>query len=251
MSLNELKKTLDSFSPIKIKFATKIIKSLANPLVTTFYSADTWLTDKPDWLEYFALALSVHHGTTKEPLGLSSFEAVFRNACEHLDWDIHVPKQKNQRFVDLIVHSKDQKTRKLSLKSTAAKNLSKTTIHISKLTEAAWIQDTRTPKDRREHTLKLFAQYQNTVSHIIMLRSFRKKDSEIPDKYQLIEIPVNIFNSIQNAPIKAFERDAPIIECYVKDKMVAVVAIDRSDAKITVRRIQINACTIHAEWSRE
>ena len=31
---------------------------------------------------------------------------------------------------------------------------------------------------------------------------------------------------------------------------LAVVAIDRSDAKITVRRVQLAACTVHAEWNR-
>ncbi|MDE0680736.1 MAG: hypothetical protein OXI11_11090 [Gammaproteobacteria bacterium] len=36
----------------------------------------------------------------------------------------------------------------------------------------------------------------------------------------------------------------------VGDQVAAVVAIDRSDAKITVRRIELSACTVHAEWDR-
>ena len=31
---------------------------------------------------------------------------------------------------------------------------------------------------------------------------------------------------------------------------VAVVAVDRSDAKITVRKILLSACIVHAEWIR-
>ena len=27
--------------------------------------------------------------------------------------------------------------------------------------------------------------------------------------------------------------------------------VDRSDAKITVRSIQLDACTVHAEWARD
>lgn len=32
--------------------------------------------------------------------------------------------------------------------------------------------------------------------------------------------------------------------------VAAVVAIDRSDAKITVRRVKLSACIVHAEWDR-
>ena len=65
-----------------------------------------------------------------------------------------------------------------------------------------------------------------------------------------IEIPVGIFDSIQQAPLKDFERDAPVITCRIGNEVVARVAIDRSDAKITVRGIQLSACTVHAEWQR-
>jgi len=30
-----------------------------------------------------------------------------------------------------------------------------------------------------------------------------------------------------------------------------VVAVERSDAKITVRRVQLSACPVHAEWLRD
>ena len=150
----------------------------------------------------------------------------------------------------MVVHPKLGKRRRLSLKSTAAKNLSKTALHISKLTEAAWIQDVRTARDRRDRTLELFRQYQRAVTQIVMLRAFREHADKVPHKYQLVEAPVSIFDSIQRAPLKAFERDAPVIECTVGDRVVAVVAIDRSDAKITVRRVQLSACTVHAEWDR-
>ena len=61
--------------------------------------------------------------------------------------------------MDLTVTSADGQARKLSLKSTAARSLAKTSAHISKLTEAAWIQDARTKTDRRKNTLKLFRDY--------------------------------------------------------------------------------------------
>ena len=250
MTLEELKATLDTFSPVKIAFVARVMESLANPPTAEIRERGTWLTGSEEWIEYFGLALSVHHSATTEPLGLTAFESVFRNACQHLGWPIDPPGSRTRRFVDLAVQPDTGPERRLSLKSTAARNLSKTTLHISKLTEAAWIQDARTARDRRSRTQELFRQYQSAVTHIVMLRAFREGQGEVPSRYQLVEIPANIFDSVQTAPLDVFARDAPLIECRVGDSVVAVVAIDRSDAKITVRRVQLSACTVHAEWSR-
>ena len=145
-------------------------------------------TRHPEWIEYFGLAVSAHHGTTTEPLGLTSFETVFRNACEALEWSIDTPGSATQRFVDVTLTAADGPTRRLSLKSTAAKNLRERTAHISKLTEAAWIQDVRSARARRQRTLKLFRDYRAAVDAIILLRAFREPRT-IPNRYQLVEIP--------------------------------------------------------------
>ena len=253
MTLDELKAKLDSFSPAKIGFVANVVESLSNPSEANIRSKGTWLTGVPEWIEYFGLALSVHHAATTVPLGLTSFETVFRNACRHVHWDVTSPASATQRFVDLSVHVGHKSTRHLSLKSTAAKNLSKKIVHISKLTEAAWIQDTRTPTARRQATIDLFAAYQSAVNAILMLRAFRARESsdEVPNLYQLVEIPVSLFHSIQQLPLRTFRSDAPVIDCTDSNgRVVARVALDRSDAKITVRSILLDACTVHAEWTR-
>ena len=251
MTLDELKATLDTFSPVQVEFVAQVMVSLANPPNSTIKEQGTWLTGFPEWIEYFGLALSVHHSATAEPLGLTAFEAVFRNACEHLGWATDPPGSRTRRFVDLTVRPPGEPERRLSLKSTAARRLSNETLHISKLTEAAWVQDARTARDRMNRTRELFRQYQSAVTHIVMLRAFREAQDEVPSRYQLVEIPASIFDTVLSAPLNVFERDAPLIECRVGENQVAVVAIDRSDAKITVRRVRLSACTVHAEWSRE
>lgn len=250
MTLDDLKAKLDAFSPVQIEFVARVVDSLSNPPSLDIREHGTWLTGVPAWIEYFGLALSVHHSATTEPLAISGFEAVFRNACDHVEWGTDPPGSSTRRFVDVIVEPTGDVERRLSLKSTAAKKLSETSLHISKLTEAAWIQDARTPTARRQETQKLFRQYQEAVSHIVMLRAFRGGPSEAPRCYQLVEVPAAIFDSIQSEPLASFESDAPKIKCRVGGHTVATVAIDRSDAKITVRGIKISACTVHAEWFR-
>ena len=77
---------------------------------------------------------------------------------------------------------------------------------------------------------------------------FREPDT-IPNRYQLIEIPGDLFTSLEKSPESAFAADGPVVDCaYGGISPAAQVSIDRSDAKITVRRIRLSACTIHAEW---
>ena len=248
LSLEELKAKLDAFSPVQIEFVAQVVDSLSRSPSADIRAPGTWLTEQPDWIEYFGLALSVHHSATTVPLGLTSFETVFQNACEHIGWRVETPASATYRFLDLSVHPGDQPVRRLSLKSTAARKLSPTSLHISKLTEAAWIQDVRSARDRRLRTQALFREYQEHVSQIIMLRAFRDAADAPPKRYQLVEVPTSIFDSIHDSPVEAFASDAPAIPCLVDGEQGAIVALDRSDAKITVRRIQLDACTVHAEW---
>lgn len=248
MTLAEIKAKLDGFSPAKIRFIANVVDSLANPPKASVREQGTWLTQSSEWIEYFGLALSVHHGATTEPLGLTTFETVFRNACESIGWGVAPVASATQRFVDIEVTIKPGTVKRLSLKSTAAKRLSESTAHISKLTEAAWIQDARTPRDRRVRLQHLFDDYQKAVDSIVFLRAFR--EDGIPHRYQLLEIPTSLFDSVQDTPIEFFHSDAPIIPCQSEGRTVASIAVDRSDAKITVRRVLLASCIIHAEWSR-
>ena len=223
-----------------------MVDSLSTPPRAEVNEQATWLT--PEWIEYFGLSLSVHHGMTTEPLAQKSFETVFRNACESVGWEIFGAESQTTRFLDLTVRREDAAEQKLSLKSTAAKRLSRSTVHISKLTEAAWIQDMRTARERRERTVNLFREYMSAVDSIMMLRAFRT-GQEIPTEYQLLEIPTAIFRSLLDAPASEYGADGPTIDCALGGLDVAArVSLDRSDAKITVKQIQVAACTVHVVW---
>lgn len=244
-----VKRQIDKLSPMGVRFVARMVDSMSNPPQPQLASKQTWITSEADWIEYFGLVISAHHGHTVEPLGLLSFETGFRSACEAVGWKVDPQGSATQRFVDLTVHTANGSSRKLSLKSTAALNLSKTSVHISKLTEAAWIQDVRSARDRRTETLRLFDEYRNAVDSIVMLRAFRSGPSSIPACYQLLEIPSAIFTSLANAKVSAFKADGPTIDCaYGGHAVAARVSLDRSDAKITVKQILLAACDVHAEW---
>ena len=246
--LDALKAQIETLSPVAARFVSRIVDSLSSPPQATFSAQPTWINESEDWIEYFSLALSIHHGTTTEPLGLIGFEIVFCNACDSVGWKYEKPESATHRFVDLVIRRPGERARKLSLKSTAPKSLSRTTAHISKLTEAAWIQDMRSSRERRDRTEDLIRDYMAAVDSIIMLRAFRNAN-RVPVRYQLLEIPTSIFGSIHEAPLDAFAADGPTIDCSFQGHEVAArVSLDRSDAKITVKQIALAACIVHAEW---
>lgn len=70
--------------------------------------------------------------------------------------------------------------------------------------------------------------------------------------YQLVEIPSEIFQSLEHAPLVSFNLDGPTIDCsYGGHDVAARVSLGRCDAKITVKQIQLSACTVHVEWEIE
>ena len=164
-----LKRSIDDLSPMGVRFVARMVDSLADPpRVQLPESEPTWITAEPDWIEYFGLMISAHHGITVEALGLTSEE------------------------------------------------------------------------------------YCDAVDAIVMLRAFRVDRTTMPHRYQLIEIPTAIFESLADAPQSAFEADGPTIDCaYGGNPAAARVSLDRSDAKITVKQIQLSVCDIHAEWEMQ
>lgn len=243
-----LKAKIDGLSDTAIRFVARMVDSLSSPPTASLGKPSTWISRTPDWIEYFGLTLSVHHGTTADALGLEGFEAAFSNACESVGWKVERAQSLTHRFSDVAVTDSTGQKRNLSLKSTAAQKLSTRTIHISKLTEAAWIQDVRSARDRRKRTLDLFTDYMTAVDAIIMLRAFRQK-KQAPERYQLVEIPTAIFESLQSAPVSQFDSDGPRISCsFGGHERAAQVSLDRSDAKITVSGIRLDVCSVHAEW---
>lgn len=186
----------------------------------------------------FRSKLLTHHCFMGSPLFQESFDSAFIAACSHAGRQVE-PAPAGQRFWDVAIDG-----RRISLKSSKAKSLRKDTLHISKLTEAAWIQDCRTAAKRCEQTHRLFREYCGNVDAIVQLRYFRSLGL-----YELVEIPVSLFSQILEVNRKHFSSDGPTINIPIgKDPPDFTLKLDRSDAKITMAKINKNLCLVHGTW---
>jgi hypothetical protein len=191
----------------------------------------------------FRARLQAHHGTHTSGMDRLAFEAALFAACQQGGFVVALAPSRTTRFWDLSIDGEQT-----SVKTTQAKALKRDTLEISKLSEAAWIQDVRGARERRRKTLELFAEFSNAVKRWFVLRIFETADAW---EYELVEIPVWIFGApVQALEVDAFDSDGPRI--MVKDPATGqnlfMLLLDRSDAKITIKRLPKSGCTVHGNW---
>lgn len=193
----------------------------------------------PAFASEFRTRLLTQHLFVGTPLLDLTFERAFRESMAAAGSSLGEHQGNTARFWDCQIGEQ-----RFSLKSTQAKSLSPLKATISKLTEAAWIQDCRTAAKRREMTLALFSDYISSVDRLIQIRYFAATQT-----YELLEIPMALFDAIQKVPQTYFRADGPTIGIPVgQTPPDFTLVLDRSDAKVTLRNILVSRCIVHARW---
>ena len=214
----------------------EFISALRTPCRTRMRPDSTWNSD--EFESEFRSKLLTHHCFIGSPLFQNSFDSALIAACSHAGHEVD-PAPEGQRFWDVMIDG-----RRISLKSSKAKGLRNKKLHISKLTEAAWIQDCRTATKRREYTHRLFREYCGEVDAIVQLRYFQTLRL-----YELVEIPVSLFSQVLEVGRAHFSADGPTINIPIgKDPPDFTLKLDRSDAKITMANINKELCLVHGTW---
>lgn len=186
----------------------------------------------------FQATLLIHHYFLKAPLATNSFEAAFVRAGRTAGLKVK-PAPDGQRFWDVEIEG-----RKISLKSTAAASLKVGKLHISKLCEAAWIQDMRRADQREQETKRLFSEYTRAVDSIIQLRLFKKEAL-----YELVEVSSDLLKQVADVPRAEFAPDGPTIGIPIgKNPPDFTLKLDRSDAKVTLANINKDVCSVLGNW---
>lgn len=204
----------------------------------------SWLASG-QWAEGFSARLRAHHALNPEPLATTTFEAAFNGACEAAGYAVIPAPSATHRFYDTTVTAGGTK-RRISLKSSSARDMQVARLHISKLTEAAWIQDARKQRNRRDLIVALFQQYRQATDAILLVRGFRLPTGF---RYQLVEIDTSLFamvDALTVAQAQAGTINLPAGTTW-RNRTYAV-RVDKSDAKFTLTGIDIAACTVHGEW---
>ncbi|SDU31907.1 hypothetical protein [Desulfobacula phenolica] len=234
--LDEIFIQIEKLNKFKQQRVFDFIKALNKPLKESTNKDSEYVNSA--FSEEFRSRILTQHAFQNSPLFQDSFDSAFMAASKASGKDCKEAPI-GERFWDVEVDGL-----RISLKSTREKNLSSKTLKISKLTEAAWIQDCRSAAIREERTKNLFIEYMDIVGSIIQLRYFKKKQM-----YELVEIPMELFKPILDVPRSYFNSDGPTINIPVGENPPNLkLRLDRSDAKITIVSILKERCIVHGTW---
>lgn len=224
---------------VEQRYVDELLSAIRGPCKADYPDESPLVTD--DFKAEFRTALLIHHYFLKAPLATTSFDAAFIRAAKSAGHNVDEAPE-GQRFWDVRVRQK-----RISLKSTSAADLNIDFLHISKLCEAAWIQDMRTAQERERRTKELFVDFTSSVESIMQLRNFKKKAF-----YELVEIPICLFEQVKNVRRSHFAADGPTIGIPVGQSPPDFqLKLDRSDAKITLARIRKDRCRVLGTWQLE
>jgi hypothetical protein len=215
-----------------------VARAMALPIEETIDSGSKIIT--AEFAAEFRARLQAHHATHTTPMDRLSFENAFLAASRAAGRATDEAPSRTTRFFDATVD--DERT---ALKTEGAKSMKADRLHISKLSEAAWIQDMRSGRMRREKTMEFLDEFLEAVDRIFVLRYYQ---ADTAPHYELVEIPMSHFEALKSVPASAFNADAPRIKIEDAGGPIMEFRIDRSDSKITVGKIEKNRCIVHGDW---
>jgi hypothetical protein len=230
---------IQMLSPAKQRQLMEITQALAEPIQADINWAAGLVT--AEFADEFTSRLQLHHATHSKELQRTAIEDAFRAASLAAGRNVSPPMSATKRFIDEIIDGEG-----VALKGSAARDIKEDRVHISKLCEAAWIQDVRGSVQRAEAAKNQIRMYLNVVDRIYQLRVIPNTRQWV---YQLVEIPVSLFEPILHLDKNLFAPDGPRIEVTDSFGPCMVFILDRSDSKITIGRIPIERCVIHGRWS--
>lgn len=241
---SELHNKLDRLGDAEALVVEQVIDAELTDIESTYLNSSWLVTDT--WAASFSARLRAHHALNPEPIATSAFEAAFNEACRNAGFQVVATSSATHRFFDTTIITSGGLIRHISLKSSSARDIREDRLHISKLTEAAWIQDTRRQRDRQQSIITLFQDYRAATDAIVMLRIFPLPEAY---RYQLVEIDTSLFDHVDQLSVAQAQQGTinfPIGR-NSRDRDYAI-RIDKSDAKITVTAVDIERCVIHGEW---
>lgn len=195
---------------------------------------------RPRFVHEFRARLQAHHATHTSPMDRLGFENAFLSACRSSGLDASEAPSRTTRFYDATIADE-----RFALKTEGAKSMKPDRLHISKLSEAAWIQDMRSARKRYDKAMAFIDEFLAAVDRIFVLRYYQA--SPMPH-YELVEIPVTHFERIRELAVSDFDSDAPRIKISDDAGDLMEFRLDRSDSKITIGKIEKSRCVVHAEW---
>lgn len=227
----------------------QILETMVEGLSAKFQediAKDTDIAD-PVFARNFRQRLQIHHATHEEAFKKKTFEFAFKAASIAAGRKAEMDENDSSPGYDIIVNGT-----RFSLKTEAGKSISPKYITISKLMEARWMRECQTPADFHAgmtHLIEHFSHYER----VVMLRAIRVTTPFVGIQYSLVEIPMALFMLIGGLVANEFaprgaKSGGSSAKVKLQGKDAFSLRLDGSVEKVTITRLDISLCKIHASW---
>ncbi len=194
--------------------------------------------------EDFSGRLLAYHAFHEQKLTKKTFEYVFCAASRAAGHNAVITTSSVNAGADVTVDGVA-----FSLKTEGAKSMSKSAITVSKLMEARWIRECRTPQDFADEVRSRVVDHLGEYERIITLRAFEKPNYF---DYDLVEIPVAILRLVEGLTADNFTprtaNGGSSARVLRDGEEVFTIRLDGSVEKITISGLKTSVCTHHATW---
>ena len=196
--------------------------------------------------EDFQNRLVLYHAMNAEALSKKTFEYALRGACRFDGRRADLDANPTHPGTDIEIDGVG-----FSLKTEAARSISRTTLTISKLMETRWIRECQNGADYLEGVRKHIITHLLKYQRILVLRAFAINEQLY--EYHLVEIPVDILRlsaGLLASDFKSRTKNGSSSADVVMDgKKAFSLSLDGSVEKVTIRSLDLRLCTLHGKWT--
>ena len=202
-------------------------------------------------LERVGDALRIHHAFSRQALSKDRFEFALERALRLCGFDARLADSRTNRGHDLTVNGA-----RISLKTEAATNIRRDTIHISK-----WMELGR-GEWRLELLRDLFLAHMDGYERIFTMRRLEPGPERY--EYEFVEIPKALMLEAAGAQLVVREKSSQKPKPgygYVYDDTNALVGLGElkyalyfdggTERKLQIRSLRKSLCKVHASWTFE
>lgn len=234
---------LESLSQSQQNLVSDIIGAFENDVIAEINPASDICT--PKFAEDFQNRLVLYHAMNEDVLNKKTFEYALRGACRFHGSIANIDNNPTNPGTDIEINGVA-----FSLKTEAAKTISRNTLTISKLMEARWIRECHGGEDFlrgvQQHIVTHLQQYQR----MLMLRAFVISDRVF--EYVLVEIPIVVLLKIDHLTAADFSARTPNgstrADIRISGHKAFSLSLDGSVEKVTIRSLDLRLCQVHARW---
>ncbi len=195
--------------------------------------------------EDFQNRLVLYHAMNEEALSKKTFEYALRGACRFDKRIAHLDANPTNPGTDIDIDGEA-----FSLKTEAAKSISRKSLTISKLMEARWIRECQNGDDYLRGVCNNIVTHLQQYQRILMLRAFGPKDHLY--EYHLIEIPLDILLHSANLSAPDFKprtkNGSSGADVKINGQKAFSLILDGSVEKVTIRSLDLQFCKLHGKW---